>query len=149
MEMLLKLEAIEAIRLLKAKYFRFVDEKRWAELRELFVPDATLHFTYRDKNPLPLDVALARFQEVLTAGVISVHHGHMPEIEILDQDHATGIWAMEDRLYFPKTPADPNGPPNLVGFGFYYESYLRVAGKWCIQTLRLDRLRVETISQSP
>jgi len=33
------------------------------------------------------------------AHVATVHHGHMPEIEILTERTARGIWAMEDKLW--------------------------------------------------
>jgi hypothetical protein len=142
-DLIFRLEAIEAIRLLKARYFRFVDQKRWAELRELFTPDATLHFTELTAEPKPLDKALRHMAAALGPQVVSVHHGHMPELEILDETRAKGIWAMEDRIYLPQSPPNPLGLRRLFGFGHYHETYLRSAGEWRIQTLRLDRLHVE------
>src|SRR3546814_3210757 len=35
------------------------------------------------------------------AGIVSVHQGHQSEIELTDDDRATGIWAMSDRLFMP------------------------------------------------
>ena len=37
------LEALEAIRRLKARYFRYVDTKQWDRFGELFCEDAELH----------------------------------------------------------------------------------------------------------
>jgi hypothetical protein len=48
----------------------------------------------------------------------TVHHGHMPDIEITSPTTATGIWAMEDRL----------------------------DGEWKIATLRLTRLRRDFVT---
>ena len=136
--------AREQICILKARYFRFVDQKRWLELRALFTDDATMHFAERTEQPEPADVAIARIKAVLVPDVVSVHHGHMPEIEIEGPDIARAIWAMEDRLVFP------SGRPNIVradrlrGYGHYHETYRREQGGWRIATMRLERLLVET-----
>ena len=74
------LASAEAIKILKAHYFRWVDTKQWTQLAELFTEDATIHFTQRTDEPEPLAVAIARISETLQPGVISVHHGVMPEI---------------------------------------------------------------------
>ncbi len=51
--------------------------------------------------------------------VITVHHGHMPEITLLSDTTARGIWAMEDKLWWPE------GSPlvHLHGYGHYHETY--------------------------
>ena len=135
------LEALEAIRLLKARYFRYVDQKAWGPLAALFTPDATLHFVHRTPDPEPAAVAIARMAHVLQHAV-SVHHGHMPEIEIIDETNATGVWAMEDRLWFSDAHPYPFGIRRLTGYGHYHERYERRDGVWLIATLRLDRLHV-------
>ena len=59
--------------------------------------------------------------------VTTVHHSHTPVIEFQDRDHATGVWAMEDNLFWVR-----NGEKQwLRGFGFYRENYVRgTDGKW-------------------
>jgi hypothetical protein len=71
--------------------------------------------------------------------VVTVHHGHMPEIEITSDDTATGIWAMEDKLRWPE--GSPIGW--MHGYGHYHETYERVDGAWRIKTLTLTRLRID------
>ena len=65
----------------------------------------------------------------------------MPEIEITDTT-ASAVWAMYDTLRFPA------GAPfrELIGYGHYRETYELTTGRWRIKTLRLTRLRVETVA---
>jgi hypothetical protein len=129
---------IEAIKQLKARYFRCLDQKRWQEWGEVFTPDAHLD----SSGDAPHAVATGReaIVAMVSSGVgqaVTVHHGHMPEIEILSSDRARGVWAMEDYLEFP------GDPPALTvhGRGHYFEEYARGAdGEWRIRSLRLVRL---------
>jgi hypothetical protein len=137
--------AIESIKQLKARYFRAVDTKDWDGLRGLFAGGARIGPL--DSGLPPSDVRisdvrstgewLARVQVTL-AGVTSVHHGHMPEIELVSGSEARGIWAMEDLLLFPSGSV----PAALHGFGHYHETYVRDADGWRIATMRLTRIRV-------
>jgi hypothetical protein len=70
-------------------------------------------------------------------GVVSVHHGHMPELELTSATTARGIWAMADELYWPDGRV-------TKGAGHYEEEYAFVDGAWRIARLRLTRLRIET-----
>ena len=54
----------------------------------------------------------------------------------VDGDTASGIWAMDDRIWFP-------GGATLIGSGWYEETYRRAADGWLIATMRLRRHRVE------
>lgn len=143
MDVTARLLAMEEVRQVKARYFRFVDKKMWPELRALFTTDATVHFVHRTPEPEPIHVALERIERVLTH-TISVHHGHVPEIEIIDADNATAIWPMEDRLYFSPDHPTPFGYRKLLGFGHYFERYVRIDGAWRIASMRLERITEET-----
>lgn len=77
--------------------------------------------------------------------VTSVHHGHTPILELTGPDPdtgeptATGIWAMEDRLWWTTGGRERS----LHGWGHYHERYRRVGGEWLISFRRLERIRVE------
>ncbi len=71
--------------------------------------------------------------------VISVHHGHNPEITLTSDTTAVGVWAMEDRLWFTKG----SDSEWLHGYGFYHEEYQKIDGRWLISYRRLERLRVD------
>jgi len=71
--------------------------------------------------------------------VVTVHHGHMSEIEVTSPTTATGIWAMEDKLRWPSGAS----LGEMHGYGHYHETYVKVDGAWRIKTLTLTRLRVD------
>jgi hypothetical protein len=150
MDDLAKLLAAEAIRNLKAAYFRCMDTKNWADLENLFTEDATFDVRgalempkaeddYPDESVVTGRTAIAEYIRLGLTPLISVHHGHAPEIEIISPVSARAIWPMSDVLVLPA------GSPFQIfrGYGHYRETYLCQNGTWRIQTLRLRRLYVE------
>jgi len=141
------LQAIEAIKALKARYFRCLDTKDWDCFAQVFAPDAVMDMR-AEVPPTPDDPdagitrgnrAIADFVKSHVDPVVTVHHGHTPEIEITSPTTATGIWAMEDHLWWPE------GSPlsTMHGYGHYRETYQLVSREWRIQTLTLTRLRID------
>jgi hypothetical protein len=146
-----RLLALEDIRKLKAAYFRCMDTKRRDELADLFTEDAV--FDTRGALEMPKPEAEYEAEPVLTgralianyitnglAPMASVHHGHMPEIEILSANEANGVWAMDDLL----VPADGVPFRTFRGYGYYRETYRRT-DRWRIATLKLRRFYVEIV----
>jgi hypothetical protein len=127
---------------LKAKYFRFVDTQQWEEIAKLFTEDARLFFPENRIEPGDVATSIAFFRQVLE-GAVSIHHGHMPEIEFQSMTEASGIWAMEDRIYWSEEAAARINMATLHGFGHYHEEYRKVDGRWLIHRLKLTRLRSE------
>ena len=78
---------------------------------------------------------MAGLKEILT-DVVTVHHGHMPEIEVTSDTTATGIWALQDLLRWPDGH-------ELYGYGHYHEEYEKVDGRWRITKMTLTRLRTD------
>jgi hypothetical protein len=133
---------IEAIKRLKARYFRCMDEKKWDEWAMVFarevhmeVPEAAMVVDGRAE-------VVASVSGVLE-GVRTVHHGHMPEIELTGPDTARGVWAMEDYVEFP--PSADGSRQGLRGYGHYHEEYVREDGEWRIARLHLARLRIDAL----
>lgn len=99
-----KIAVILEIHALKARYFRSMDSKDWAGLEATFAPDLIADFREaageRDENMLIHGAAayVARLAPMLEK-VTTVHHGHMPEIHVEAETQASGIWAMEDKLW--------------------------------------------------
>jgi SnoaL-like protein len=137
-----QLVAIEHIKNLKAQYFRFVDTKDWDRLRRLFTQDAVVEFPAVTPDAMNLEDSMAFLQAALD-GAVSIHL-HMPEIEILSEDSARGIFAVDDRVYWSGDKAVLLGHSQLRGFGHYRDSFQRAGGEWRIRTLRLTRLRQVT-----
>ncbi len=133
------MDDIEAIKQLKAQYFRLMDTKDWAGMRELFASD--VHVDVTDEGGGIYETADAFFEmlEPTLRDVVTVHHGHMPEIELTSPTTATGIWAMEDQLWF--RPGGRAG--RMHGYGHYHETYVKLDGAWRIQSMTLVRLRVD------
>ena len=141
-----RLIAVEEIKQLKARYFRSMDTKDWPELQAVFSPDAELDMrgeaADKSKAADGLVIGAANIMPFIRNAVldlVTVHHGHMPEIEITSATTAKGIWAMEDVLRWPEGAA----VKTLHGYGHYHETYRRLDGGWHIQTSRLSRLRVD------
>lgn len=136
-----ELADIESIRQLKARYFRLMDQKRWDEWRDVFVADVEISTPDDTGDPTPTagrDAFVDGLRTMLDP-VTTIHHGHMAEIAV-DGDSATGVWSMEDHLFWP--PESPLG--HMWGTGWYEETYRREDdGQWRIATLRLRRIRVE------
>jgi uncharacterized protein (TIGR02246 family) len=136
------MDDIEAIKQLKARYFRTMDTKDWAAMRQTFTDDVVVDTTESGGAVVTgADTFLAFLQETL-GEVVTVHQGHMPEIEITSATTATGVWALEDALKWP------NGM-ELHGYGHYHESYEKVDGGWRIKSLRLTRLRMDFTAAAP
>lgn len=142
MESLRRLQAIEEIRLLKARYFRFMDTKQWDALTELFTPDLQV---LRPDGRLYLQGGpefAANLKHSLEHSV-SVHQGFMGEIEIFGAENATGIWAMQDVIEWrDKHPVQ--GWKSIIGRGHYHETYRKYEGAWRIARMCLTRLRLDT-----
>jgi hypothetical protein len=134
-----------AIQALKARYFRLMDTKQWTEWRTLFTDDMCF---FHDRTVLPsstepqarsADEFVASVQAML-ASAVTVHHGHMPEIEMTGDRTAAGIWAMFDRV------EGTNDGRSFEGHGHYHERYERSDdGRWRIKELRLTRLRTQSL----
>lgn len=137
-----RLLAIEEIKQLKARYFRFVDTKDWEAYRSVFADDVVVDVSASVPNGLVTggDAAVELARRSLAGDVTSVHHGHCPEIEIVSLTQARGIWAMEDRLSWGAASAFPG--QTMHGMGHYTETYEKT-DRWRIKTMKLTRLRCD------
>jgi SnoaL-like protein len=146
MDLIERLAAIEQIKRLKARYFRCLDTKDWNAFADVFAGDAVLDVSDEvatsddpDAGVVRGNQELARYVRSHVDEVVTVHHGHMPEIDLVTPTTATGIWAMEDKLRWP-----PGAPiAAMHGYGHYHETYVKVDGQWRIASLKLTRLRLD------
>jgi uncharacterized protein (TIGR02246 family) len=129
---------IEAIKQLKARYFRLMDTKDWDGMRQVFADDVYVDTTDAGGRVLEGADEFVTGLRTLLADVVTVHHGHMPEIELTSPTTATGIWAMEDWLSWPDSG-------DMHGAGHYHEEYEKVDGRWKIKKMTLTRLRTDFI----
>lgn len=130
------MDDVEAIKRLKARYFRTMDTKDWVGMREVFADDVVVDTTESGGGVVQgADEFMAFLTETL-AEVVTVHHGHMPEIELTSATTATGIWALQDILKWP------NGT-ELHGYGHYHEHYVKGSDGWRIASTTLTRLHMD------
>ena len=135
-----------AIHELKARYFRLMDTKQWNLWRHCFTDDMVF---YMEDSALPDtttpistdgDTFVEDVSKVLT-NAVTVHHGHMPEIDFTGERSAKGIWSMYDWV------DDQKSGFAIQGAGHYHELYeLGADNRWRIKEIRLTRLRVDTLS---
>ena len=135
------MDDIEAIRQLKARYFRALDAKDWALYTSVFTADLVVDNRRAGSTLIEGREAFVDYVRSL-AIVQSVHHGHMPEIELLTPTTASGVWAMEDYNLWQ------DGRQNH-GWGHYLETYEKQDGRWAIKTMKLSYLRIESSSITP
>jgi hypothetical protein len=126
---LTKLEDLEAIKKLKAKYWRCVDRKLWDELAECFTEDAIADYGPDIKLK---GQAIVRFlKDSLGAdSVVTSHIGHRPEIDLTGESTATGMWWLNDYIIM-----QPN--TKRRGYAFYEDEYSKKDGKWKIKSTKV------------
>jgi hypothetical protein len=129
----------------KARYFRYMDHRQWDEFRDLFTDDLQF-FIDTGREPVTTIATWTSADELVAylastpSTKITVHQGHMPDIEFIDDDHAQGVWAMFDWVDYPSRGSA------FKGYGYYFETYVRCPdGRWRISSSRLTRLRTNTV----
>ena len=89
---------IEAIKILRSRYFRSMDTADYATFRSLLAEDlvtdlkgSDYHFHFDNRDAFVEAVANA-----IHAGVVAHHVAHLPEITLTGATTAEGIWYLED-----------------------------------------------------
>ena len=134
----------EQLKELRARYFRFLDLRDLEGFGSVFTEDAVLEVPEVD--------LVFRGRDEISAGVlaslkdaVSAHHGHTPELTITGPDTATGIWAMQDIVEWPRAASGER--IGITGVGHYHDEYVREDGQWRIAKVRLVRIRVQSLSE--
>ena len=127
---------VEAIKQLKARYFRTMDTKDWDAMRRVFTDDVVMDTSESGGGVVTGGDEFMGFLRKVLDGVATVHHGHTPEIELTSPTTAHGVWAMEDMLRWPDGR-------ELHGYGHYHETYEKADGVWRIKSSKLTRLRMD------
>ena len=130
------MDDVEAIKRLKARYFRTMDTKDWDAMREVFTDDVVMDTTAAGGNLVTGAEEFMAFLRGALADAVTIHQGHMPEIDVTSPTTATGIWALHDIVTWG------NGM-RLEGYGHYHETYEKIGGEWRIASSTLTRLHVD------
>jgi hypothetical protein len=132
-----RLIAIEEIKNLKARRIRALDLQDWATYEALHAPDYVAD--HGEHGRMVGAKAVAERLAQNHAGKTTIHHVHSPQIDILSPTQATGVWAMEDRIWWKQGEEEHWSH----GWGFYYETYEKRDGTWVFTSRRLKHARLE------
>ena len=132
------MDDLEAIKQLKARYFRTMDTKDWAAMRQVFTDDVVMDTSEAGGNVTQGADAFLEFLQAALDGTVTVHQGHMPEIELTSDTTATGVWALHDIVIGPGMRLD--------GYGHYHETYVKGPDGWRIASSKLTRLHMDLTS---
>jgi len=131
-----RLMDIEAIKQLKHAYFRCLDTANMEEMTTLIHEDVLVHFkggnyewqlSGREEYLSNLGLAFSK-------QAVGHHNGHHPEIQMLSDTEATGIWYLADNMWIL------NHKALTTGTALYWDRYSKVDGHWKIKETRYERI---------
>lgn len=125
---------LEAIKRLKYRYIRTLDQKRWDELAECLTPDATAAYGGGAYSFDSREEILQFLRDSLGPTMITMHQVHQPELELTSATTANGTWALEDRVIMVEHKL------TLRGAAYYTDRYVKVDGDWKIAHTGYERL---------
>ncbi|CAB1367660.1 nuclear transport factor 2 family protein [Denitratisoma oestradiolicum] len=131
-----RLQDIEEIQRLKHAYFRCDDTANFEEMATLLHEDFEVNFvggTYEWRLQ-----GKAAFMEMtrksFTADVVAQHHGHTPEITVLSETEASGIWYLHDNFWNLKSKRYTHGT------ALYRDRYVKENGRWLLRASAYERI---------
>ena len=132
---------LEAIKVLKARYCRYLDAKDWTAWRELFTDDFVSDLAdIGGTTIVGADEFVVYTRRTLgRPSQTTVHHVHAPEIALTTPTTGRGVWALNDVVRL--APA-----VTLYGYGHYHETYEKLGEQWRIKSSKLTRLREDIVT---
>lgn len=133
-EQLARLQAVEDIKALKARYLNACDRQDPEAVRDCFAEGEVIidmsyfgHCRNRDEFVDGIFVPRGCHDHVL-----DMHHCSNPEIEILDRDNARGVWSLNYR--------NINTQERTVTLlsALYHDEYRRIDGQWKVSRSRTE-----------
>jgi hypothetical protein len=137
------LQELEAIKRLKYRYLRTLDQKRWDELEDCLTEDCRSaygdgHFSFEGRAAI-----MAFLKDALGPTTrISSHRVHHPEIDFTSATTATGVWALDDVVI------ETEAKLTIRGAAFYSDDYVKVGGAWKIAKTGYRRIYEEMESRT-
>ncbi|MBW2269504.1 MAG: nuclear transport factor 2 family protein [Deltaproteobacteria bacterium] len=131
-----RLTDIEALKRLKNAYFRCLDTANVEELKGLLTEDYACRciggdYEYKASGR---EEFLEMIANSFHSEMITQHNSHGPEIDILSDTEAKGLWYFHDQVYHFRSRE------LLIGTGLYYDRYVKVEGEWRIQYAEYERV---------
>ncbi len=132
-ERITRLEDIEAIRALQAKYQRCLDTRDFDGLAECFTADAVSSYGNGSMSYNGRDAVLDFLRGAMTPDMPSSHLIHGGEIDVRDASTASAKWYLEDHLLHRKFMV------KLHGAAIYDVEYVKDDGRWQIKSIGYKR----------
>lgn len=136
-----RLLALEDIRLLRAKYCRYIDSHQFDRLAEILTEDFLLDMSPTGKvlkaevKPVEgRDTVIAMMNAAFSPLKMLLHIVTIPEIEFQDGQHATGVWRQETYIKENR----PDLPGSGLAYATVYDTYRKDAGIWLISSVRVE-----------
>ena len=128
---------------MKHKYFRALDTNQWKLMAECFTEDAVSKYDSGKYAFEGRENIIAFLSEAMDKDTkLSLHQGHHPEIDIIDETSAKGIWYLQDIVI------DLENNTTLRGAGFYKDEYLKEGSEWKHHVIGYDRTYSEVEKRS-
>jgi len=132
-ERVARLESIEEIRYVQAKYQRCLDTRDFDGLADCFTEDVVSSYGNGSMSYNGKEAVVKFLCNVMTLDMPSTHLIHGGEIDITDQFNAHAKWYLEDYLIHQKYKM------KLHGAAIYSIDYKRIDGCWLIQSIGYER----------
>ncbi len=118
---------LEAIKRLKYRYLRCLDQKLWDDLEPCFTADATASYgggayVFDGRDAIMEFLRTSMGAETM----LTSHRCHHPEIDLHGDDTATGTWALEDVVVLRDFDL------TIQGAAFYEDRYVKADSSWLI-----------------
>ena len=139
-----RLEDIEEIRYLQAKYQRCLDCRDFDGIKECFAIDVVSSYGNGEMAYTGSENVIAFLKGVMSIDMPSAHMIHGGEIDILSESKASAKWYLQDFLI------NKEHGVNIHGAAIYENTYEKVDGTWKIKTIGYKRMYeyYDTISQT-
>lgn len=135
------LDEIEKIRQLKYRYFRALDQHDWESLAACLTSDCAASYDegkYSFAGSKAIVDGIKSMMDRPT--ILTMHHGHHPEIALAGSNAASGTWYLEDCVI------DLRENVILRGTAFYSDEYQKTDdGQWKIKFTGYKRV-FETVT---
>jgi hypothetical protein len=118
---------LEAIKQLKYRYLRCLDQKLWEELDEVLTDDCEAAYSGGRYTFHGREAIVDFLRRSMGADTFhSSHRCHHPEIRLVSPTEATGTWALDDVVVMTDFEL------TVRGAAFYEDTYRRTADGWRI-----------------
>jgi hypothetical protein len=135
----MNLQDVENIKKLKAKYWRCCDQKLWEELATCFASDP--YANYLDEHVFhSVEEIVAYLKADPQLSITAFHHGHNPEITLVGDAKAHGIWQFYVHIHMASKKANTT----LTMAGYYEDEYIKDQGQWKIKTTKATATFTQT-----